>query len=64
MALSQQVEDSLNEAQAALRNALAFAARNERPVVCNAISESICRIEQIQSFDGLMDKLESMNYDK
>lgn len=52
------------EAQAALRNALAFAARNERPVVCNAISESICRIEQIQSFDGLMDKLESMNYDK
>ena len=64
MALSQQVEDSLNEAQAALRNALAFAARNERPVVCNAISESICRIEQIQSFDGLMDKLESMNYEK
>jgi hypothetical protein len=58
MALSQQVEDSLNEAQAALRNALAFAARNERPVVCNAISESICRIEQIQTFDGLMDKLE------
>lgn len=64
MALSQQVEESLMEAQAALRNALAFAARNERPVVCNAISESICRIEQIQSFDGLMDKLESMNYDK
>jgi hypothetical protein len=64
MALSQQVEDSLNEAQAALRNALAFAARNERPVVCNAISESICRIEQIQTFDGLMDKLDSMNYGK
>ena len=64
MALSQQVEDSLNEAQAALRNALAFAARNERPVVCNAISESICRIEQIQTFDGLMDKFESMNYEK
>ena len=58
MALSQQVEDSLNEAQAALRNALAFAARNERPVVCNAISELICRIDHVQSFDGLMDKLE------
>jgi hypothetical protein len=64
MALSQQVEDSLNEAQSALRNALAFAARNERPMVCSAISESICRIEQIQSFDGFMDKLENMNYDK
>ena len=64
MALSQQVEDSLNEAQAALRNALAFAARNERPVVCNAISELICRIDHVQSFDGLMDKLEEMKFDK
>jgi hypothetical protein len=49
MALSQQVDESLNEAQSA---------RNERPVICNAISEAICRIEQIQTFDGLMDKLE------
>ena len=64
MALSQQVEDSLNEAQAALRNALAFAARNERPVVCNSISELICRIDHVQSFDGLMDKLEEMKFDK
>jgi len=64
MALSQQVEDSLNEAQSALRNALAFAARNERPVVCNAISELICRIDHVQSFDGLMDKLEEMKFDK
>jgi hypothetical protein len=64
MALSQQVEDSLNEAQSALRNALAFAARNERPVVCNAISELICRIDHVQSFDGLMDKLEEMKFEK
>jgi hypothetical protein len=64
MALSQQVEDSLDEAQASLRNALAFAARNERPVVCNSISELICRIDSIQSFDGLMDKLEDMQFDK
>ena len=64
MALSQQVEDSLNEAQSALRNALAYAARNERPVVCNAISELICRIDHVQSFDGLMDKLEEMKFDK
>jgi len=63
MALSKQVVDSLEEAQSAMRNALAFAARNERPVVCNAISESICRIEQIKSFDSLMDKLEEHNND-
>ena len=60
MALSQSVEESLKEAEANLRNALAYAARQERPVVCNAISEIICRIDEIQSFDGLMDKLEQM----
>ena len=58
MALSKTVEDSLKEAEASLRNALAYAARQERSAVCNSISELICRIDQIQSFDGIMDKLE------
>lgn len=58
MALSKSVEESLKEAEASLRNALAFAARQERPVICNTISEIICRIEQIQTFDSLVDKLE------
>lgn len=61
MALSQSVEESLKEAEANLRNALAYAARQERSVVCNAISEIICRIDQIQSFDGILDKLEQIN---
>jgi hypothetical protein len=60
MALSQSVEESLKEAEANLRNALAYAARQERPVVCNAISEIICRIDQIQSFDGILDKIEGL----
>ena len=63
MALSKTVEDSLKEAEASLRNALAYAARQERPVVCNTISELICRIDQIQSFDGMMDKLEELQRD-
>lgn len=58
MALSESVTNSLKEAEASLRNALSFAARQERPVVCNAISEIICRIDHIQSFDGIMDKLD------
>ena len=33
MALSESVQESLNEASASLRNALAFAARGERDVV-------------------------------
>jgi hypothetical protein len=60
MALSKSVEESLKEAEAALRNALAYAARQERPVVCNGIAEMICRIDQIQSFDGILDKIEDM----
>lgn len=64
MALSQQVQDSMKEAESNLRNALAFAARNERPVVCNAISKIILDIEHTMSFDGLLDKLEEMQNDQ
>ena len=60
MALSQSVDESLNEASAALRNALAYAARQERPVVCNALSEILCRIDQLKSFDGILDRLDEM----
>jgi len=63
MALAQQVTDSLDEASSALRNALAFAARQERPVVCNTISEILCRIDQLKSFDGILDKLDEIKKD-
>ena len=59
MALSESVEQSLKEAEASLRNALAYAARQERPVVCTTISKVIQEIETLQSFDSLMDKLEN-----
>ena len=64
MALSQSVEQSLDEAAAALRNALAYAARGERPVVCNAISELLCRIDNMKSFDGILDKLDELKLDR
>jgi len=59
MALSKSVEDSLKEAEASLRNALAYAARQERPMVCSVISDLIHRIESLQSTDALLDKLEN-----
>lgn len=58
MALAKQVQDSLKEAESNLRNALAFAARGERPVVCSQIAKMINEIDQIQSFDGILDKIE------
>ena len=60
MALSKQVEESLDEAQAAMRNALAFAARNERPLVSKCISELMCDIDKLKSIDQLFDTLDSM----
>ena len=59
MALSKSVEESLKEAEQSLRNALAFAARQERPVVCTTISKVIQEIECLQSIDTLMDKPEN-----
>ena len=58
MALSESVSKNLKEAEASLRAALAYAARQERPVVCTTISKVIQEIETLQSFDSLMDKLE------
>ena len=59
MALSKSVEESLKEAGQSLRNALAFAARQERPMVCGVIAEMIGRIESLKSTDSILDKLES-----
>lgn len=59
MALSQSVEESLKEAESSLRNALAYAARQERPMVCSAIADLISRIETIITTDTILDKLEN-----
>jgi len=58
MALSESVETSLKEAEASLRNALAYAARQERPLVCKTVSNLIMEIDQLMKFDDLIDKLE------
>ncbi len=58
MALSESVEESLKEAEASLRNALAYAARQEKPFVAREISELICRIDSLIKTDQLLDKLE------
>lgn len=61
MALSQSVEESLKDAEQSLRNALAFAARQERPVVCSVIADMINKIESIIHTDSILDKLENRN---
>jgi len=59
MALSESVKNSLDEAEQSLRNALAYAARQERPMVCKEVAGLIARIESLQSTDDILDKLEN-----
>ena len=58
MALSNSVEESLKEASSHLRNALAYAARQERPVVCTQIAKILSDVESIGSFERIFDKLD------
>lgn len=59
MALTKQVEESLIEAQGNLRNALHWAAKNERPVVCSVIADMIQKVDSISQTDSILDKLEN-----
>jgi hypothetical protein len=59
MALSESVETNLKEAEQSLRAALAFAARQERPMVCSVIADLISRIESVVATDSILDKLEN-----
>ena len=62
MALGTQVTESLKEAEASLRNALSFAARTDRPMVCSVIADMINRIESVQNTDSILDKLENRKF--
>jgi hypothetical protein len=58
MALSNQVKESLDQATACLRDALAFAARAEHPITINTISDILMRLESLECMDELMEKFE------
>lgn len=58
MALSESVENSLREAESSLRNALAYAARQEKPFVAKHIACMIAEIDNLIAADSLIDKLE------
>ena len=54
MTLSKQVQDSLDEAVASLRNALAFAARSEEPYISKHIADIMFQIENLKNVSNLM----------
>ena len=62
MALSKQVEESLKEAESSLRNALAFAARNEKPFVSKIIADMVMNIDNVIKTNEILDKIEDRKF--
>ena len=54
MTLSKQVQDSLDEATAPLRNALSFAARNEEPYISKHIADVLFQIENLKNVSNVL----------
>ncbi len=59
MPLTQPVEYSLRESQEALRNALAFSARNEKPYVSKHIACMLSDIDSLVDATNLLERLEN-----
>jgi hypothetical protein len=57
MALSKQVKDSVQEAAASLRNALAFAARGEHPIIIQGLAEILMKLDALETIDEFMAKM-------
>jgi|TARA_B100000035_G_scaffold102313_1_gene86755 hypothetical protein len=60
MALANQITESLKDAETNLRNALAFAARSERPFVAKAIATMITDIDNLTHLDQCFDTMEEI----
>ena len=58
MALTQQVEDSLREAQLNLKNALAYSARNEESYISKHIADMMMKIDCLCEVSVLIDHVE------
>ena len=58
MALSEQVKDSLEDAKSNLKNALAFSARNEKPMISKHIADMLANIDNLMVASTIMDKIE------
>ncbi len=58
MPLTGQVEESLRDAQASLKNALAFSARNEKPFISKHIAQFLFDIENLISVNEVLEVLD------
>ena len=59
MALSDTVKESLRDAQEDLRNALAAAARTEKPFVSKHIADMLANIDNLIDASDMIEKIEN-----
>ena len=59
MALSETVKESLRDAQEDLRNALACAARTEKPFVSKHIADMLAQIDNLIDATEMLEKIEN-----
>ena len=59
MALSDTVKESLRDAQEDLRNALAYSARNEKPMISKHIADMLANIDNLIAASEIIDKMET-----
>ena len=57
MALSEQTTESLKKAETHLRDALAFAARVEKPYIVRELGTILSHLDNIQATDNLFDRM-------
>jgi ubiquinone biosynthesis protein UbiJ len=60
MSLSNNVNDFIDEAKGNIRSAIAAAARNERPIVIQQLSEVLRCLDSINKMEQATDDLESL----
>ena len=59
MELSDTVKSSLRDAQEDLKNALAYAARTEKPFVSKHIADMLAQIDNVIDASDVIDKIEN-----
>jgi hypothetical protein len=60
MALSEQTTESLKKAELHLRDALAFAARVEKPYIVRELGSILSHLDNIQGTETLFDKMDNV----
>ena len=67
MALPEQIQESIDKASTNVRDAIAFAARTEHPIVMQTLSEVLTRLQMLENTAEFVEKFDpaktSVNFD-